>query len=963
MKTNVLNIMLGTSLLITAFLFIMPSAAIAADDNDYNYDASGIAKAQGEEYAITEVKVKAATVPQLLSIKKEIEKAGARILAVIPPDTIIINSDNITDSDIKKLPPVKTMASKSILSHNDNVTLPADFCLENDNMVNDKTPISEEERDMKNKEYLEHWNSLKAELISKDMADCQSGIIDENSRPYSTPGFGTAFGADYFSTSSYMLGSIAVGVYFDPSFTTAEIDAFFDKICADLLWLATVEPLASISFTLVKEVNANGTPKAIPGANLIYHEINDLRNVYGTSWGYLVIVSRTEGSYASVGVCTIRSDHVALRYPLIHETFHVFHAPDQYQRSDYFNSWDSAIYRWGYLAVINANSRVNDGNGYFGGAGEGLPDIMNTNGSYVIGPYARGHLGWQDSDGDGIFDVMDTNPDTTIWSTNVNPDHSITVDGYALDKPLLAYPGSLDDTSSTMNYISKVEYDVNYTGWRPAVIDGISQMLGYEHYRFTTPALPNGSYSIRVRSTNSVGNPDLTPIKSAPIYISGSTLSNIEWPAEAPATDTQNATVVRLTVTPADVHGTDTFTATLDARATTSSTPIMARWDFEGDGVWDTGYSDTNFLITHTYNCSGPYTKDLKPTVEIIEMLGGRRYATRSIRVVPYNHPPNISNLECSQTGEPAVITIRAIVDDPDTGASWDGALEYRWDLNNDGEWDQPFDHWSDLRDTISVRCDPAATNNIKCEVRDKFNATSAMAKTLPTDSAWCSRIDVPETLEAGQMAQATISFINNGTTTWTKADLIRLGVVNTGSSSIWGVSRIDLADGELVLPGRAKRFTFYFVAPKITDKYLFQWQMTRDGVHWFGTPTPPVSVTVIPVQHNAQFLWQDVPQTVRAGATYTATIAIKNTGAVNWTKNMLHRLGSRNPRDNMTWGLGRVELNDGEIVRPGDTKMFRFNFTAPRTAGVYNFQWRMLKECALWFGDETPNLQITVTP
>lgn len=37
------------------------------------------------------------------------------------------------------------------------------------------------------------------------------------------------------------------------------------------------------------------------------------------------------------------------------------------------------------------------------------------------------------------------------------------------------------------------------------------------------------------------------------------------------------------------------------------------------------------------------------------------------------------------------------------------------------------------------------------------------------------------------------------------------------------------------------------------------------------------------------------------------------------------------------------------------------FTVTAPSTPGTYNFQWRMLQECIVWFGDLTPNVAVNV--
>ena len=71
------------------------------------------------------------------------------------------------------------------------------------------------------------------------------------------------------------------------------------------------------------------------------------------------------------------------------------------------------------------------------------------------------------------------------------------------------------------------------------------------------------------------------------------------------------------------------------------------------------------------------------------------------------------------------------------------------------------------------------------------------------------------------------------------------------------------------------------------------------------------------------------------------------------------YKLGSQNPQDNGTWGLGRVALPAS--VAPGAQATFNFVVTAPTSPGTYNFQWRMLRELVEWFGQTTPNMAVSV--
>jgi RHS repeat-associated protein len=83
------------------------------------------------------------------------------------------------------------------------------------------------------------------------------------------------------------------------------------------------------------------------------------------------------------------------------------------------------------------------------------------------------------------------------------------------------------------------------------------------------------------------------------------------------------------------------------------------------------------------------------------------------------------------------------------------------------------------------------------------------------------------------------------------------------------------------------------------------------------------------------------------------------NSGTTTWYPGLTYpyRLGSQNPQDNVTWGLGRVEL--GSTVAPGGQAVFGFTVTAPTTPGTYAFSWGMVREGLYWFGG---NISSTIT-
>jgi Ig-like domain-containing protein len=110
-------------------------------------------------------------------------------------------------------------------------------------------------------------------------------------------------------------------------------------------------------------------------------------------------------------------------------------------------------------------------------------------------------------------------------------------------------------------------------------------------------------------------------------------------------------------------------------------------------------------------------------------------------------------------------------------------------------------------------------------------------------------------------------------------------------------------------------------------------------------------------------------PDTVRPGASFSATVTLKNTGTKLWTTDTTtadgdavrtsHKLGSQNPRDNTRWGFRRVRLPSTPIS-PGQEAAFSFTAKAPTIRGTYAFDWKMVEELVQWFG-ETCAKEITV--
>lgn len=221
----------------------------------------------------------------------------------------------------------------------------------------------------------------------------------------------------------------------------------------------------------------------------------------------------------------------------------------------------------------------------------------------------------------------------------------------------------------------------------------------------------------------------------------------------------------------------------------------------------------------------------------------------------------------------------------------------------------------------------------------------------------------VPTVLTTGEARAVSVTMQNNGTTSWTSGTY-KLGTDNPMDNTLWtGATRVYLNPGEVVAPGASRTFSFTITAPTTPGTYNFQWRMVQDGVAWFGARSTNVAITVqAPPPLDSRFVSQSVPTSLTVGQTASVSVTMQNTGTTAWSASDQYKLGTQAPQDNLTWGLGRVELAPGETIGFNAQKTFAFTITAPPTAGTYTFQWKMLQEGNVWFGALSTAVSITVS-
>lgn len=351
---------------------------------------------------------------------------------------------------------------------------------------------------------------------------------------------------DYYQTSEYMAGSIAVGIVLvesngatDPStenWDSGEKQTIFNEIVSAMNWWATLEPRANLSFvyddhftsplpTNVEPINRSYTDqkywiKDTMGAlgytsssyfTRVRDYNNDLRDTYQTDWAFTIFVVDSSNdsdnrfsdgyfayaylggpfmvmTYGNNGYGSYHMDAVAA-----HEMGHIFHALDQYA-----GARQSCDRKSGYLDISNQNSQYGNCALNAGSIMRGQVSPFYTN---LIDSYAAGQIGWRDSDNDNIFDPLDTDLPITIDSFS-QTGNTITVAGAA---NIIPYP-SPRRTSVTINKLTDVKYRFNDGGWQSSSAGDGKFNSTSETYHFSTNITTPGLHTLQVAATDSAGN-------------------------------------------------------------------------------------------------------------------------------------------------------------------------------------------------------------------------------------------------------------------------------------------------------------------------------------------------------------------------------------------------------------------------------------------------------------------------
>ena len=243
---------------------------------------------------------------------------------------------------------------------------------------------------------------------------------------------------------------------------------------------------------------------------------------------------------------------------------------------------------------------------------------------------------------------------------------------------------------------------------------------------------------------------------------------------------------VDFTWTPNTGNNTTVFAFTAQASDDhDSASSIQVRWDWTGDGVWDTGWSTTK-TASHRYSTAGNKTA----VVEAIDSGGLTSTQSHVVRVTssqppppPPNTPPTVDFTGTPTSGDTnTVFTFTAQVSDDHDQPS---AIQVRWDWNGDGTWDTSWSTTKSATHTFGS----AGSYAVGVQAQDSGGLTGSASHTV-TVSAPPPPPPPADFSIGASPSSLTVTVSGSGVSTITLTSLN--GLAGTGSVSA-SISSSDL--------------------------------------------------------------------------------------------------------------------------------------------------------------------------
>mgnify|MGYP005636248763 FL=1 len=273
----------------------------------------------------------------------------------------------------------------------------------------------------------------------------------------------------------------------------------------------TLEPIAERSnlyTTWVNEFLDEAGVNTFDGISDDMRKFNDAQRIeHGTNWGFTIFVvndgNDADGMFAEGGSFRRAFAFSGGRYLVVpagrpastiaHEMGHIFWARDEYSGAG------SYLQKRGYYDAQNLNAADNPE------AGFSQQDSIMASGTLLANAYAN-HvssdssmqmMGWQDSDGDGVFDVLDV-PHSFIGTGYIDQvDGEFHFSGTAKVGTLLNRNSSGFQSDLTINEIDRIEYRIDQGAWVTALDPG--GFTADVQFSFVVPV---GSQQVEIRSSS-----------------------------------------------------------------------------------------------------------------------------------------------------------------------------------------------------------------------------------------------------------------------------------------------------------------------------------------------------------------------------------------------------------------------------------------------------------------------------